>query len=161
MNQQEALERHFIEEMGLLMEEEAGASGRMMGRILGHLLLCDPPRQSSAQLADALSVSRGAISQSTRSLLTLGLIEKVPVPGERATFFRIVEGAWLQAFQMSFTRLRLARELAERGLALLEGSPPERRRRMEELHEFYCFVETELPILFERYQTWRAAKETP
>ena len=34
----------------------------MAGRMRGWLLICDPPEQTAAELADALQASRGAIS---------------------------------------------------------------------------------------------------
>ena len=38
---QQRRERHFVEEMGLLFETMGGQ--RMMGRVVGHLLICEPP----------------------------------------------------------------------------------------------------------------------
>lgn len=37
-------EKHFIEDVGLLLEESG--LPRMAGRILGLLLICNPPHQS-------------------------------------------------------------------------------------------------------------------
>ncbi|MBA3470937.1 MAG: hypothetical protein H0T53_14985 [Herpetosiphonaceae bacterium] len=58
--------RQFVEKVGLLYEQ-VGLQ-RMAGRILGWLLICDPPAQSAADLAAALDASKGSISGITRQL---------------------------------------------------------------------------------------------
>lgn len=49
----------------------------MVGRALGWLLVCEPPEQSAAELAETLQASKGSISTATRVLLRLGFIERV------------------------------------------------------------------------------------
>ncbi|WP_460527165.1 hypothetical protein [Flindersiella endophytica] len=52
--------QEYVEEIGLYF---AGVRlPRMPGRILGWLLVCDPPHQSAEELAAALQVSSGSIS---------------------------------------------------------------------------------------------------
>ena len=70
----------FVEELGVLLELEAGAP-RMVGRVLGWLLVCEPPEQSAAELAERLQASRGSISAATRLLLRMGMIERVRTRG--------------------------------------------------------------------------------
>ncbi|MDR2453085.1 MAG: hypothetical protein LBD51_00670, partial [Bifidobacteriaceae bacterium] len=69
-SQTEALERQrrqFAEDLSLIWEL-AGTS-RMDGRVLGYLMVTDQPCLSSAQLAQLLGVSAGAISMATRRLV--------------------------------------------------------------------------------------------
>ncbi len=65
----------FFEEMGF---------PRMAGRILGWLLICDPPEQSAGQLAGVLQASKGSLSTMTRLLIQMGLVERVGLPGSAA-----------------------------------------------------------------------------
>ena len=61
-------ESHFVEEMGQFL---AGLGMTpMAGRMWGWLLICDPPEQTAAEIADALQASRGAISGTARILAT-------------------------------------------------------------------------------------------
>ena len=46
--------RHYLEQWGLLFESLG--STRMMGRVLGWLLVCEPPEQTAREIADALGV---------------------------------------------------------------------------------------------------------
>jgi DNA-binding transcriptional regulator GbsR (MarR family) len=142
-------EQRFLEELGLFMERMG--LPRMAGRVLGWLLICDPPEQSSADLIAALQASKGSISTVTRSLVTWGLIDRVAGPGSRQVHFRITHGIWSRTLRSELLYLGALRELAERGVALLADEPPERRRRVEEMRDAYQFFENEFPELIRRW----------
>ncbi|HEX7974611.1 MAG TPA: MarR family transcriptional regulator, partial [Anaerolineales bacterium] len=78
--------QHFVEEVALVFEEIGIA--RMAGRILGWLLISNPPHQSADELAEALQASKGSISTMTRLLIQADLIERIGLPGERRDYFR-------------------------------------------------------------------------
>ena len=61
---------------------------RMMARLLGYMLICDPSTQSIADLERALGVSRASISIATRLLQASGLIRRVAEPGSRGYRWR-------------------------------------------------------------------------
>ena len=128
----------------------------MYGRILGHLLMCSPPHQSSAELADALHASRGAISTATRALLQAELIQRKPIPGSRALYFEMRPGTMDNLMHAAVARVRQGREMADRGLALVEGRPAAERRRLEEFRNVFAFMEREYPLLLERWDRARA-----
>ena len=145
---QAAIER-FVEEVGIQFELEAGAP-RMVGRVWGWLLVCDPPEQSAAELAEFLQASKGSISTATRVLLRLGLIERVRARGERFDRFRVRPEAWDETIwrQDQFTRPRRVFQL---GLEALAGEPPARRARLEEVDEMYAWWEERIAKLREEY----------
>jgi len=143
----------FVERVGLFWDNYGGQ--RMAGRVLGWLLVCDPPVQSITQIAEGVMASKASISTSCRTLELIGLIEKVPVRGDRAAYYRMLEGSWSRMFEAKQVALRLFRELAEEGLAVLEGESEERRERLEELHDLYAFLELEMPKIIE---DWRESR---
>src|SRR5258708_39925956 len=55
----------------------------MVGRLLGYLAICDPRKQSIAELAEALLASRSAIAGAVKTVDTLGLIRRSRAAGER------------------------------------------------------------------------------
>ena len=71
----------YVEEFGLLFGQ-FGLS-RMFGRVLGVLMISDPPERSAEELAEELGASRGSISQTTRSLIQMSLVQRWSRPGER------------------------------------------------------------------------------
>ena len=55
----------------------------MVGRVLGYLLVCEPPDQSIAELSEALLASRSAITGALDVLERLHAIQRSRVAGER------------------------------------------------------------------------------
>ena len=64
------------------------------GRVLGWLLICDPPEQSSGEIADAIGASRASLTTSMRMLTVGELVRRRHRPGEKTTYFRIDDDAW-------------------------------------------------------------------
>jgi DNA-binding transcriptional regulator GbsR (MarR family) len=147
-------ESDFVEEMGRVL---AGyGMTPMAGRMWGWLLICEPPEQTAAELADALQASRGAISGTARLLAGAGMIRRTTRRGDRREYFSAPPEA-LDSFLESAGRIyRQFREMAERGLAAIADRPPESRRRLEELRDVFAFVETEVPAVVDRFLSERA-----
>ena len=141
---------HFVEDVGLLMER--GGIPRMAGRIVGWLLICDPPHQSTGDLTQMLHASKASISTMTRLLVQMGLVEQVGVPGQRRDHFHIKPGAWDGLMREWLEELTLGRQLLDRGLELLEGKPAELKQRLKEAREVYAFFEEGYPALLERWE---------
>ncbi|MDQ6605340.1 MAG: MarR family transcriptional regulator [Actinomycetota bacterium] len=157
MNQR-SLER-FIEALAVQLELDA-STPRMVGRALGWLLVCDPPAQSAAELAESLQASKGSISTSTRALLRMGFIERVRLRGERFDRFRARPEAWDEFF-MREEQFAEPRRVFRLGLDALSDEPPERRRRLEELDALYAWFEQRMPTLREEYLADRRRTRGP
>jgi DNA-binding transcriptional regulator GbsR (MarR family) len=140
----------YIEDFGLLI----GQFGlpRMVGRVLGALLVSDPPERSAEELAEALKASRGSISSATRTLVQMGLVERRARPGERRDYFRVKPGTWDELMHRELEALSAFRQIAERGLRLLDPSNPVARRGLQEMRDFYAYWESEMPAVLERWE---------
>lgn len=148
----------FVEEVALAFEQ--GGLARIAGRILGLLLVADPPHRSSAELAEALGASKGSVSTMTRMLLRLGLLERVAIPGERSTHFRLAADGFARLFEGEIVRIVAFRQLADDGLTRLSGLRPEGSlQRLRDLRDLYAFFEREMPALIERWHAERARSE--
>ena len=113
---------------------------RILGRILGWLLVCEPAHQSADELAEALNVSRGSVSMAVNSGQRSGFLQVHTVPGERRTYYRLRPGFWLDE---AAEKARVANEwikMVERGLGLLDGESAQRTQRLAEAHEMYTFL---------------------
>ena len=155
-----AIER-FVEEIAVQFELEAGTP-RMVGRVFGVLLVCDPPEQSAADLAETLQASKGSISTATRLLLRIGLIERVRLRGERFDRFSARPEAW-DEFLWRQDQFERPRRVFRLGLEALADEPAERRARLEELDGIYAWWEKRMPSLREEYlaQRARSARKRP
>jgi DNA-binding transcriptional regulator GbsR (MarR family) len=146
-------ERYFIEKVGLYFEQIGFP--RMGGRIFAWLLISETPQASMAELMEALQASKSSISSMTRLLIQVELVEVVTMPGVRRDYFRIRADAWTKALKDRLSQAFTFRQLAEEGLVLLQDSSSDRKRRLQEMHLMYAFLEREIPILVERWEKER------
>lgn len=149
----------YIEEMGLLMERFG--LPRMTGRVLGALLMADPPEQTAEALATTLQASRGSISGSTRTLEQMGFIDRVSKPGERKDYFRNRPNAWAEMTKQQTLGIKLFKEMAEKGLAIIGSDDPDVRLGLTEMLEFYDFWERELPKVFRDWEVEHQNRKLP
>ena len=139
----------YVEEWGLLFE--GSGLPRMAGRILGSLLICEPEHQSAAELVESLSASKGSISTVTRLLERFELIERVSLPGDRVTRFRVKPEAFTALMGQKLQAVSVWKNLARRGLELTGRG----NARLKEIDEFYGFLEREFPPLLARWKKVR------
>jgi DNA-binding MarR family transcriptional regulator len=140
-------ERRYAEDAAIVLE--GMGLPRAYGKLLAWLMVCDPPQQSSTEMAEALGLSKGSVSMGTRVLENNRLIQRVPGPGRRKVY-EMTEDAIMRAVQND--NYRLFRELMERGLRLLGGEAAPRARRLRRNRDFYAYMERELPLLVERFR---------
>jgi hypothetical protein len=126
---------------------------RMTGRVLGWLLVCDPPEQTAAQLAEALDASLGSISTATGALVRFHLVERLHIRGERADRFRMRPNAWDD--QVRDIGAAAARAVLNLGFEALAGEPAARRARLEQLDALYDWYESRLPELWDEWQEYK------
>jgi len=142
-------ESEFVEEMGQFLASLGMTP--MAGRMWGWLLICEPPEQTAAEIAEALHASRGAISGTARLLANAGLVRRATRRGDRREYFSAPAEA-LDAMLMSAASLyRQMRRIAERGLAAIEDRPAESKARLEEFRDVMGFVEVEVPRVIARF----------
>jgi DNA-binding transcriptional regulator GbsR (MarR family) len=148
--------QQFIEEVGLYFER-VGLT-RMEGRVIGWLLICDPPYQSMIDLVEVLGASKSSISVALRTLVTLYLIEQVSIPGERRDYYKASSDMWNRAFRARMHQVTELRLLAERGIELLTDELPEQKRRLELMRDHNAFMEAEFPKLLDQWDEIKKAK---
>jgi DNA-binding transcriptional regulator GbsR (MarR family) len=146
-------QKHFIEDISLYFEQ-MGLS-RMAGRILGVLLISNPPEQSITDLCEVLQASKSAISTNARLLDEMGLIKRVPSPMPRQVYFHFMPGGWVVFMRMRMRLMASLHQIAERGLELLEDEDPAIRARLQEAHDMFSLIEEQLPALLERVEAER------
>jgi DNA-binding transcriptional regulator GbsR (MarR family) len=143
-------EKHFVEDMSLYFEQMG--MPRMAGRVLGVLLISDPPAQSINDLCEVLQASKSSISTTTRLLVEMGLIERVRSPVPRRVYFRFKPGGWVTFMRMRLRLMASLHQIAEQGLDLLQGKEPALRERLQEAHDMFSLIEDELPQLLTRVE---------
>lgn len=150
----------FVEQMGGYFESRSLT--RLAGRLLGWLLVCDPERQSSEELATALAASSGGISTNARMLIQFGFIERLAVAGDRRTYFRLRPNAFAAGERERIRAMAELQDLADVGLRALGDAPPQRSRRLREMRDLLAYMENVVSDALGRYsEPERTTDEQP
>lgn len=126
----------------------------MAGRLLGYLLVCDPPQQTIDELGEALLASRSAITGAVKLLEGYQLARRTRIAGERVD--RVGLDPTSQQPQNFDAAIHVEHAaLFREGLALLTDAPAERRAPLAEMAALAEFLSQRLPELREEWQQRR------
>lgn len=127
------------------------------GRLLGYLLICDPPTPSIADLSEALLASRSAITGAVKLLEGQRIVRRARAAGERVDHISVdPAGLEPQGFEATIYQAQAA--LAREGLALLAGAPPSRRAVLEEAAALYDFLAERMPAVLDEWHANRSSQ---
>src|SRR5258707_7160408 len=130
--------QNWVERVAAVFAQHFGLPP-ITGRILGWLLICDPPEQSAGQIAEAIGASRASLTTSMR-LLTVGeLVRRRHRPGERTTYFRIDDDAWEKVIRQRIAAMASLRAVTEDAMTLI-GPDSERAGRVRAAPEFFVWL---------------------
>jgi DNA-binding MarR family transcriptional regulator len=125
------------------------------GRVTGWLLICDPPEQTAAEIAEALQTSRSAVGSAIAALENVGQVQRTRAAGERADRVSFHPDAALRAIE-SPDEYGAMLAIVRHGLEVLGDAPPARRARLLEAAAFYDFLLERMPALADE---WRARRD--
>lgn len=149
MNEDSKKFAEFIEEAGVLFEYFG--TTRMIGRIFGWMLVCRPPYQTAKEIGEALDASAGSISTSLRVLQQIGFIEKMGIPGQRSSYYRIDGDALGKVLLNKSKGIDQLVELAEKGIRLAEEYSEEEKARLKDMRDIYAWFALEFPKFLHSY----------
>jgi len=143
----------YLERWGELYENLG--STRVFGRIMGWLLVSDPPEQTAKVIAGAIGMSLASVSTATRTLVQAGMVERVRVPGERSAHFRLGSSFWVRLLERRMQLTAAMRGLADEGLRFFPPGDREGTHRLRELSSYCAFAEKEFPAMVARWERRR------
>ncbi|MGC5010894.1 GbsR/MarR family transcriptional regulator [Streptosporangium sp. DT93] len=127
-----------------------GGLQRMSARTLAIFLFTDQDSVTAGEIAERLKASAGSVSGSIKSLLTVGLIERLPSPGSRREHYRLRDDAWATLFTSQNTVIQTMLQATAAGItATKEGDPA--HQRLTQMRAFHEFLLGELPALLDRW----------
>ena len=128
----------------------------MAGRVLGYLLVCDPPEQSIAELSDALLASRSAVTGALDVLERTDTIRRSRKAGERMDRVS-VDFTSAQAHGFDASEYQALSDLAKEGLEVLKDAPPERKATLKEMEAFADWLVERTQTMKEEWEAHRDA----
>lgn len=138
----------WVERMAMFCGEEYGVPP-IAGRILGWLMICDPPEQSAGEIAAAIGASKASLATNMRVLTDAKFVRRRSRPGERTNYYRVDDDAWETVIRRRMASLTEFRDLAADGIDLA-GTGSARAERLRVAHDVYdwmitLFAETPRP----------------
>lgn len=118
----------WVERVSMFYAEEYGFPP-IAGRIVGWLMICEPPEQSAWEMATAIGVSRASLATSLRVLTSFGFVSRHTRPGRRTQFYAVHDSAWGEAIRHHFATLTQFRDITADGLKLA-GADSKRAQRL-------------------------------
>ncbi|MEV0308375.1 GbsR/MarR family transcriptional regulator [Nonomuraea fuscirosea] len=103
------------------------------GRVLGWLMVCDPPEQSAGEISQAIGASRASLTSNLRLLSSMGFLAWRTRPGERTVYYRMAGDAWAVVVRKQIAGLTSFLDITRDGLDLV-GPDDERAERIRQAH---------------------------
>ncbi|WP_188197383.1 GbsR/MarR family transcriptional regulator [Nonomuraea sp. SYSU D8015] len=103
------------------------------GRVLGWLMICDPPEQSAGQISTAIGASRASLTSSLRLLTSMKFLTWRTRPGERTVYYRMAEDAWAVVVRRQVASIASFMDITHDGVDLV-GADEERAARVRQAH---------------------------
>lgn len=117
----------------------------LMGKIVA-LLIISPKPMSLDDISERLEMSKGPVSQISRTLKDHKLIEKVWIPGDRKDYYRATDDIFGQAFLNYSKSMMHNRQIAEKFLDETQYHPDPQvqfiHKKMSEMQQFYTLMGT-------------------
>ena len=147
--------RPFIERFASVLVE-AGVPP-MPARVFSALLVTDSGRLTAAELTGLLGASPAAISGAVRYLAQVGMIGREREPGSRREVYLLRNDLW---YEISLGRDQLLAHWAgaARDGAEILGPQTPAGQRLADSHDFFVFLQQELPALLERWRDRQAGR---
>jgi DNA-binding transcriptional regulator GbsR (MarR family) len=142
---------HFIDDFAAQWER-VGANVTQ-GRVLPLIYLAPQGKVTATDPVETLGVSRGAVSQITRQLIQLRMVQRVSRAGDRRDWFRIAPNLFGEAARAERGQIQTFIELLRRGLEMHATSPPEHQRA---LTNSIAFLQASEAALGTFLGSWRA-----
>jgi hypothetical protein len=141
------VEREYAEEISMIYARMGMAPA--VGKLLGWLLICDPPQQTVIQMSEALGLSKGSVSTGARMLERIGFVRRVPAKG-REHAYEMLPDALVRASEARASYL-VSQQAMQKGLDLLGDENSPRAQRLRIGRDFYAFVAERVPELMEEF----------
>lgn len=130
---------------------------RMPARVLMTLTATEEGKATAEELAARLQASPAAISGAVKYLGVVGFVRNSTIPGTRKHVYSLGDTPWYAA---SFTRGQLYQQIENSLRSSTDDMPPESKAkaRIEEVADFFRFMQERLPAVLEDWHAERRAK---
>jgi hypothetical protein len=113
----------WLDQVALFCAEHCGIPPRA-GRILGWLMICDPPEQTISDIKTVIDAGTPALHNNLRPLLASTLVRRHTRPGQRPAYYHADRDLWPKIIRQRIARLGAFRSIADEGIRLVGTNTP-------------------------------------
>jgi DNA-binding transcriptional regulator GbsR (MarR family) len=150
MENREQKIRELIEDIGIFYKKTGHQA--MMGRVMGYLMVADPPHQTFEQIVDFLFASKSSVSNTLNMLMLFGVVKFKTLPGDRKRYFMISAGSMESFLMRQAEEIIKFREVLQSVLDMRSPGYPETNREISESIRFIDIYEKELPGIIGKWK---------
>lgn len=150
MKEQNKLKRELIEKIGVIYE--IAGHTHMTGRVVGLLLLAEPPFKSFESIVEELNASKSSISNTLKLLISMGLVEYITFTGDRKRYFKIKVSAFESMLYKETENLRNYIQLLKKVQELRSDVNEKFNNDLKRFISFFELVEREYPIMIKKWK---------
>lgn len=143
-----------IERIGVVFEKSGVPP--VAARVIGHLMMAEPPYLSFDELVEATQASKSSVSNSVKFLQTEGLIDYITFAGDRKRYFQLYADTWLEIQKDRVKSLASLRSIIQETVAIRSSQYPEFNHTLKEVVDLYGELEHKILKVIEEWEKKKA-----
>jgi len=144
-------EREFIDGVAAYYQMNDGMP-LARGRLIGWLVICDPPTQSARSLSAKVGCDESDVDYILGLLVPSGVLQRSEAPDPDDFLVKMDDTAWPERVKAVFANIPVFHEILQQGCEALAEAPAERRRRIESMERLFGYLSVEIPAVIEAYE---------
>jgi DNA-binding transcriptional regulator GbsR (MarR family) len=148
--------KELVEKIGVVIEKTG--SQPAVGRVLGCLLVSDPPQKTFDEIHEYLGISKSAVSNALNILMSREIVDYFTVPGDRRRYFRLSLSGWFELIRKQTSFHSAIPELLRDVLAARSTRYPEFNKGLKDAIEFLAFMEKERNAALEKWEIMKGRR---
>ncbi|MDX2305005.1 MAG: hypothetical protein NW226_19495 [Microscillaceae bacterium] len=148
--------RQLVERIGIVCDKEGYPP--LAGRLLGCLMLAEPPYKTFDEIVEFLHASKSAVSNTIKFLESQHMVDYITFSGDRRRYFRLKVETWPQVVQASVENLGEMKEKFKEALQIRSNQYPEFNEGLKDVVLLYEIILDIFPQVLERWDELRKKK---
>ncbi len=143
--------RELVEKFGVFIEKAANFQPTS-ARIVGYLLISDPPYKTFNEILNYLKVSKSSVSQALNLLISQDFVDYITLPNDRKRYFRLNTVSWFNILKKKMGMVSQLKQIFQEILKYRSDRNPEFNGQIEIMITFFEIFEKEIPLIFKKIE---------
>jgi DNA-binding transcriptional regulator GbsR (MarR family) len=142
--------KELVEKVGVVVEK-AGFQPAV-GRVLGCLMVSDPPYKTFDEIQRYLGISKSAVSNALNGLMSREMVDYITMPGDRKRYFQLAQTGMISQMKKKLGLHSALPDLLRTVVQARSNKYPEFNKSLLETSEFLSFMEKEIGAAIDKWE---------